>query len=63
MAALSEEDKQHAKQMLEVSKQLREKAKIAAKAGREDMAEIYGQKALKLEESVRSMVKMLQAGV
>jgi len=63
MASLSEEDRQSAKQMLEVAKQLREKSRIAAKAGRADLAEIYGQKAAKLETSVKNMVDMLRAGV
>jgi len=63
MASLTEEDRQSAKQMLEVAKQLREKARIAAKGGRDDLAEIYGQKAMKLEASVKNMVDMLRAGV
>ena len=63
MASLSEEDRQSAKQMLEVAKQLREKARIAAKAGRDDLADAYGSKAMKLETSVKNMVQMLQAGV
>lgn len=49
--------------MLEVAKELREKARIASKAGRSDLAEIYGQKAVKLETSVKNMVEMLRAGV
>ena len=63
MGSLSEQDRQSAKQMLEVAKQLREKARVASKGGRDDLAEIYGKKAMTLEESVKSMVKMLQAGV
>lgn len=52
-----------AKQMLEVAKAMREKSRMAAQAKKHDLAELYGAKAQKLEDSVRTMVRMRQVGV
>lgn len=55
--------KESLRQLLDVAQSLREKSRLAAKAGREDLAEAYGQKAQKLEQTVRNAASLMKAGV
>jgi len=52
-----------AKEMLTVAKAMRDKARVAAKAGKDDLADLYHAKATKLENTVRSMIDMKKAGL
>lgn len=62
-AADAMDDTACAKEMLAVAKAMREKARMAAQAGKNDLAELYGAKAAKLESTIRNMIDMKKAGL